>query len=129
MNEKYAALRKAMKAALAHMDETRSVLDAAEKVALRPERRAVEDAYDCWELAQADLRAALIADCPFKVGEVYRSRTGVVATIVSHSADTTREGVITWGRVHKKNGKIGVSQPLWTHEWVDALKVETEVAA
>ena len=130
MTGKYAALREAMDVAEARLDEARLALDVAEQVvAPRPERRAVDEAYARWEQALADLEAALIEDCRFKVGEVYRSRTGVVATIVSHSADTTREGVITWGRVHKKNGKIGVSQPLWTHEWVDALKIETEVAA
>ena len=130
MSGKHAALREAFKAAEVHMDEARFALDAAEKVAVRPERRAVDEAYDCWELAQADLQAALIADCPFKVGEVYRSRTGVVATVVGHSVDTLGESVTTWGNVHKKNGKVGIKRiMMWNHEWSDAVKLGTEVAA
>ena len=130
MNEKYAALREAFKAAEVHMDEARSVLDATEKVSVRPERRAVDEAYACWEQAQADLEAALIADCPFKVGEVYRSRTGVVATVVGHNVYTLEECVITWGNVHKKNGKVGIKRiMMWDHEWSDAVKLGTEVAA
>ena len=129
MNETYAALLVALEVAKDRHQQARSALDVALQVAAPTEREAAHDALGCYMQAHADLKAALIVDRPHKVGEVYRSRTGVVATIVSHSADTTREGVITWGRVHKKNGKIGVSQPLWTHEWVDAVKVETEVAA
>ena len=130
MNEKYAALREAFKAAEVHMDEARSVLDAAEKVAVRPERRAVDEAYDCWELAQADLQAALIADCPFKVGEVYRSRTGVVATVGGHIVDTLGESVATWGNVHKKDGKVGIKRiMLLGSDWAGAVKLGTEVAA
>ena len=79
--------------------------------------------------AHADLKAALIADRPHKVGEVYRSRTGVVATIVSHSVDIRTKSVTTWG-VHKKDGKMGVKRIiLWKKEWADAVKLETEVAA
>ena len=130
MSGKHAALREAMEAAKVHMAETRSVLDAAEKVAVRPEHRAVDEAYDCWELAQADLQAALIADCPFKVGEVYRSRTGVVATVVTHYVDIKTKSVTTWGGVHKKDGKMGVKRIiLWKNEWTDAVKIGTEVAA
>ena len=130
MNEKYAALREAFKAAEVHMDEARFALDATEKVAVRPERRAVDEAYACWEQAQADLEAALVADCPFKVGEVYRSRTGVVATVVSHNVDIKTKSVTTWGGVHKKDGKMGVKRIiLWKNEWSDAVKLGTEVAA
>ena len=130
MSGKHAALREAMEAAEVHMDEARSVLDAAEKVAVRPERRAVDEAYACWEQAQADLEAALIADCPFKVGEVYRCRSGVVVTIVSHSVNTSLELVMTQGNVHKKNGKVGERRiVLWKQEWSDAVKLGTEVAA
>ena len=131
MIEKYAALREAFKAAEVHMDEARFALDVAEQVvAPRPERRAVDEAYARWEQALADLEAALIADCPFKIGEVYRCRSGVVVTVVSHSVDTLGESVTTWGNVHKKDGKVGIKRIiLWNHEWADAVKVGTEVAA
>ena len=131
MNEKHAALREAFKASEVHMDEARLALDVAEQVvAPRPERRAVDEAYARWEQALADLEAALIADCPFKVGEVYRLGTGVVATVVGHRVDTLGESVTTWGNVHKKDGKVGIKRiTLWNHEWSDAVKLGTEVAA
>ena len=131
MNEKYAALREAFKAAEVHMDEARFALDVAEQVvAPRPERRAVDEAYARWEQALADLEAALIEDCRFKVGEVYRSRTGVVATVVGHSVDTLGESVTTWGNVHKKNGKVGIKRiMLLGSDWAGAVKLGTEVAA
>ena len=79
---------------------------------------------------RADLEAALNADCPFKVGEVYRSRTGVVATVGGHIVDTLGESVATWGNVHKKDGKVGIKRIMMgDHEWSDAVKLGTEVAA
>ena len=79
---------------------------------------------------RADLEAALNADCPFKVGEVYRSRTGVVATVVGHSVDTLGESVTTWGNVHKKDGKVVIKRiMLLGSDWAGAVKLGTEVAA
>ena len=130
MSGKHAALREAVEIAEARLDEARLALDVAEQVvAPRPERRAVDEAYARWEQALADLEAAIIADCPFKIGEVYRSRTGVVATVVGHSVDTLDESVTTRGNVHKKDGKVGIKPIiLWNHEWSDAVKLGTEVA-
>ena len=130
MNERYAALLVALKVAEDRHQQARSALDVALQVAAPTEREAAHDALGCYMQAHADLKAALIADRPHKVGEVYRSRTGVVATVVSHNVDLQTKSVTTWGGVHKKDGKMGVKRIiLWKNEWADAVKLETEVAA
>ena len=130
MSGKHAALRAALEVAKDRHQQARSALDVALQVAAPTEREAAHDALGCYMQAHADLKAALIADRPHKVGEVYRSRTGVVATVVSHNVDLQTKSVTTWGGVHKKDGKMGVKRIiLWKNEWAGAVKLETEVAA
>jgi len=130
VNERYAALLVALEVAEDRHQQARSALDVALQVAAPTEREAAHDALGCYMQAHADLKAALIADRPHKVGEVYRSRTGVVATVVSHNVDLQTKSVTTWGGVHKKNGKVGRKRiMLLGHDWAGAVKLGTEVAA
>ena len=130
MSDEYDSLRRAIKVAETRYWQADVALDAALQVAAPTERKAGSDAYDCWQQAEADLGTALIRACPFKIGEVYRCRSGVVVTVVSHSVNTSLELVMTQGNVHKKNGKVGERRiVLWKQEWAGAVKLETEVAA